>query len=47
MFTDSQMAAGVSCGRTKTTQIMKRSIATELNDPVISKCRSQPFTIIV
>jgi hypothetical protein len=34
MFTDSENAKGFSCGRTKTTQIVKRAIAPSLNEDV-------------
>jgi hypothetical protein len=34
MFTDSEIAKGFSCGRTKTTQIVKRAIAPSLNEDV-------------
>ena len=46
MFTDSEIAKGFSCGRTKTTQIVKRAIAPNLNEDVINKMQSQPFSIM-
>ena len=46
MFTDSEIANGFACGRTKTTQIVKRAVAPDLLDDVVQKCRSQPFTIM-
>jgi hypothetical protein len=33
-FTDSEIAKGFSCGRTKTTQIVKRAIAPSFNEDV-------------
>ena len=46
MFTDSETVKGFSCGRTKTTQILKRAIAPSLNEDVINKMQSQPFSIM-
>jgi hypothetical protein len=39
-------AKGFACGRTKTTQIVKRAVAPDLLDDVVQICRSQPFTIM-
>ena len=46
MFTNSEIAKGFACGRTKTTQIEKRAVAPDLLDDVVQICRSQPFTIM-
>jgi hypothetical protein len=37
MFTDSEIAKGFSCGRTKTTQIVKRAIAPSLEVVLLFK----------
>ena len=44
MFTDSEIANGFACGRTKTTQIVKRAVAPDLLDDVVQKCMSHLFT---
>jgi hypothetical protein len=46
MFPDSKIAENFSCGRTKSTQIVKRAIAPSLDEQVVLACRSKPFTIL-
>ncbi|CAC5376949.1 unnamed protein product [Mytilus coruscus] len=46
MFTDSAIAAGYSCGKTKTNQIVKRAISVENSKVVEENCKTQPFTIM-
>ena len=43
MFPDSKVAEGFSCGRTKTTAIVKFALAPALNADVIKKCQTSPF----
>ena len=40
MFPDSKIAQKFSCGKTKTTQIVKRAIAPTLNKAVVAHCRT-------
>ncbi|CAC5399070.1 unnamed protein product [Mytilus coruscus] len=47
MFPDSKIATKFSCGRTKTTQIVKRSLAPSLQLDVITNLRTQPFSLAI
>ena len=47
MFPDSAIAKQMRCGRTKTTMIVKRCLATEATSPVIARCRSGPYSIMI
>ena len=47
MFPDSAIAKQMRCGRTKTTMIVKRCLATEATSPVIARCCSGPYSIII
>ena len=46
MFPDSKIAEGFTCGRTKTTAIVKCALAPALNAEVIAECQKSPFTIL-
>lgn len=46
MFPDSKIAENFSCGRTKSTQIIKRAISPSLDEEVTLACQSKPFTIL-
>ena len=45
MFPDSKIAQSYHCARTKATCIVNGALAVECADQVISKARSQPFTL--
>ena len=45
MFPDSKIAKGFSCGRTKTTALVKYALAPVLNDEVVQCCCTSPFTL--
>ena len=46
MFPDSKVAEGFSCGRTKTTAIVKFALAPALNADVIKECQTSLFTLL-
>lgn len=46
MFPDSKIAENFACGRTKSTQMIKRAISPCLDEEVILACQSKPFTIL-
>ena len=46
MFPDSTIAQDFSSSRTKTTAIVKYTLAPMLNAKVIEECQSSPFTIL-
>ena len=46
MFPDSKVAEGFSCGRTKTTVIVKFVLAPTFNADVIKECQTSPFTLL-
>lgn len=45
MFPDSKIATKFSCGRTKTTQIVKRSLSPSLHQDVVQHLQTQPFSM--
>ena len=47
MFPDSEIAKRFKCKRTKTTQIVKRCLATAATKPVVERCRNGPFSIMI
>ncbi|XP_052072307.1 uncharacterized protein LOC127710472 [Mytilus californianus] len=47
MFPDSKIATKFACGRTKATQIVKRSLAPALQQDVITNLRTQPFSLAI
>lgn len=47
MFPDSKIALKFSSGRTKTTQIIKRSLAPALHQDVITNLKTQPFSLAI
>ncbi|CAC5375019.1 unnamed protein product [Mytilus coruscus] len=47
MFPDSKIATKFACGRTKATQIVKRSLAPTLQQDVIINLRTQPFSLTI
>ena len=47
MFTDSKIASKFACGRTKTRQIIKRSLAPSLHQEVVEHLQSNPFSIAI
>ena len=47
MFTDSKIASKFVYGRTKTTQIIKRSLAPSLHQEVVEHLQSNPFSIAI
>jgi hypothetical protein len=47
MFTDSKIASKFSCSRTKTTQIIKRSLAPALHEEVVQHLQSKPFSLAI
>ena len=46
MFPDSKVAESFSCGRTKTTAIVKFALASALNADLIKSCQISPFTLL-
>ena len=46
MFPYSKVAEGFSCGRTKTTAIVKFALAPALNADVTKACQTSPFTLL-
>ena len=46
MFPDSKIADGFSCGRTKTTAIVKYALAPVFTAKVVNICRTSPFTLL-
>ena len=47
MFPDSKIATKFSCGRTKATQIVKRALAPQLQQDVVSKLQTNPFSLAI
>ncbi|KAL5014988.1 hypothetical protein ScPMuIL_009258 [Solemya velum] len=47
MFPDSKIAQKFGSSRTKTTQIVKRAVASELHAEVVEKCRTSPFSLSI
>ena len=47
LFPDSEVAKKFRCKRTKTTQIVKRCLASESTKPVIERCKTGPFSIMI
>jgi hypothetical protein len=47
MFPDSEIAKKFTCGRLKTTQIVKGAIAPVKTEPVVEMCRNQPFSLLI
>ncbi|XP_077581558.1 zinc finger BED domain-containing protein 5-like [Stigmatopora nigra] len=47
MCPDSKIAKEFSCRRTKTTMIVKHCLAPAYTNPVISKCKTQPFSLMI
>lgn len=47
MFPDSKVAADFACKRTKTTMIIKESLAPAYTKPVIESCKNGPFTLMI
>ena len=47
LFPDSEVAKKFRCKRTKTTQIVKRCLATEGTKPVIERCKTGSFSIMI
>lgn len=46
MFSNSKIAEGFACGRTKTTAIVKCALAPALNAEIVPECQKSPFTIL-
>ncbi|MGH0124156.1 UNVERIFIED_CONTAM: hypothetical protein FKN15_030988 [Acipenser sinensis] len=46
-FSDSHAAANFQCKRTKTTLIIKRSLAKSFTDPVIERFKAGPFSFMI
>ena len=47
MFPDSSIAKSMKCRRTKTTMVVKRCLAVEATAPVIARCQSGPYSIMI
>lgn len=47
MFPDSKIATKFSCGRTKTTQIVKRFLSPSLHQDVVQHLQTQPFSMAI
>ena len=47
MFPDSRIALKFSCGRTKTTQIVKHSLAPVLQEEVVRHLQTHPFSMAI
>lgn len=47
MFPDSKIASKFSCSRTKTTQIVKRSLAPSLHQEVVEHLKNNPFSLAI
>lgn len=47
MFPDSKIASKSSCGRTRTTQIVKRSLAPFLHQEVVEHLKNNPFSLAI
>ena len=46
MFPESNVAEGFSCGKSKTTAIVKFALKPILNGDVIKECQTSPFTLL-
>lgn len=47
MFTDSKIALKFACSRTKTTQIIKKSLAPTLHQEVVRDLQTKPFSMAI
>ena len=47
MFPDSEAAASFMCKRTKTMQVIKGSLAPAFTKPVIERCKTGPFSLMI
>ena len=47
LFPDSSIAKSMKCRRTKTTMVIKRCLAVEATAPVIARCQSGPYSIMI
>ena len=47
MFLDCEAAASLTCKRTKTMQVIKGSLAPAFTKPVIERCKTGPFSLMI